>query len=735
MSVCESAATIELSYLTTTASFFYNGGCAMMKRQVACAVLSATLGVLMNTPSSPADEGLWLFNNPPKKQLKEKYGFDAGPEWYDHVMRSSVRFNSGGSGSFVSANGLVMTNHHVGADALQKMSDEKHNYLAEGFYAKTPAEEKKCLDLELNVLEEIVDVTKEVEAAVKPDMSSEDAFKARRAVMAKIEKESEDKTGLRSNVITLYQGGQYHLYRYKRYTDVRLVFAPEQQIAFFGGDPDNFEYPRYDLDICFFRVYENDKPLQCKHYFKWSQNGAADNELVFVSGNPGRTDRQNTMAELAYLRDFGYPFVLQRLNRMEVALMSWSQRSEENARRARDDLFGVQNSRKARDGGLAGLLDPALMARKQAQENKLRKAVAADPNLKNAADAWDRIAKAETKRRQVAKDYLMYEGRSGFNSQLFGTARTLLRAAEEFPKPNGERLREFVDSNKEPMKFQLFSEEPIYDDLEILTLTDSLTLLCYQYGEQNGLVKKVLAGKSPAARAAELVLGSKLGGSPGGRVSVGDAVALRKKLFEGGKEAVDACKDPMIELARLIDPESRKVRKVMDTEVDEVKRQAHSQIAKAAYAIEGDSVYPDATFTLRLSFGTVKGYEENGKQIPFETNFTGLYERSAQMKNKPPFDLPPRWEKQKDKLTLSTPLNFVFTADIIGGNSGSPVINKKAELVGIVFDGNIQSLVWDFIFDEKVGRSLAVHSAGIVEALRKVYEAHDLANELAGKKE
>jgi hypothetical protein len=682
----------------------------------------AVAGILLMTPSVLPDEGMWLFTNPPKRQLKEKYGFERDKAWYDHVMKSSVRFNSGGSGSFVSPDGLVMTNHHVGASDLQKMSDAQHNYLRDGFYAKTQAEEKKCEALELNVLQEIVDVTDEVNAAVKPDMKPDEAFAARRSIIAKITKESEEKTGLRSDVVTLYQGGQYHLYRFKRYTDIRLVFAPEKQIAFFGGDPDNFEYPRYDLDICFFRVYENDKPIKCEHYLKWSKAGAKDGELTFVSGHPGRTNRQNTMAELKYLREFGYPFVLQRLYRMEVEFSAWGARTEENQRRCEEMLFGIQNSRKARDGGLAGLLDPALMARKQSEEIRLREAVAADPKFKGAADAWDRIAEAEKKRLEHAKEYLMLEGAAGFNSDLFGIARTLVRAAEERPKPNGERLAEYADARLKSLEQQLFSEEPIYDDFEIVRLSDSLRLLCEQFGADNELVKKVLGGKSPRKQAADLILGSKL-----------RSVEIRKKLYEGGKGAVDASDDPMILLVKLIDPESRQVRKFIETEVDEVKRQSHAQIAKARYALNGDSDYPDATFTLRLSYGAVKGYEENGKKIPFETNFAGMYDWSNEHHDKYPFNLPPRWEKSKDKLDLSTPLNFVCTADIIGGNSGSPVINADAEVVGLIFDGNIQSLVLDFIYDDTEARAVAVHSRGIIEALRKVYEANDLADEITGR--
>jgi hypothetical protein len=673
-----------------------------------------------------ADEGMWLFSNPPRKILKDKYNFDPTEQWLEHVQKSSVRFNSGGSGSFVSANGLVMTNHHVGADCLQKLGDKDHNYLRDGFRARTPAEEKRCLDLELNVLMSIEDVTDKVNAAIKPDMTTEQAFSARRKITAQIEKESTEKTGLRSDVVTLYQGGQYHLYRFKRYTDIRLVFAPEQQIAFYGGDPDNFEYPRFDFDICLFRIYENDKPAKIEHYLKWSKAGARDNELIFVSGHPGRTDRLDTVAELKYMRDIGFPFLLERLNRMEVMLMAYSARSEENAREAKELLFGVQNSRKARVGGLAGLLDPALMSKKEAQEESLRRSVAERADLKEVASAWERIALAQKARAAAIKPYTVLEGSrggaAGFQSNLFEIARTLVRSAEERSKPNGERLPDFRDSNRPSLELALFSEEPIYDNYEIARLASSLTFLCQVMGYDTPLVKSVLDGKSPEDRAADLVNGCRL-----------KSVSERKRLYEGGKEAVDQASDPMIALARLVDPESRKVRKIIETEVEEVQRQAYGQIAKAKYAIEGANTYPDATFTLRLAFGVVKGYEEAGKQVPFETTFAGLYERAKEHHDKPPFDLPPRWAAKKDSLDLSTPFNFVSTADIIGGNSGSPVINRDAEVVGLIFDGNIQSLVLDFVYTEKQARAVAVHSRGITEALRKVYDAKELADELEGK--
>ncbi len=680
----------------------------------------ATALMFTSTNLIPADEGMWLFNNPPRQLLQKKYGFDPTSQWLEHVQRASVRFNSGGSGSFVSADGLVMTNHHVGADALQKMGDEKNNYLRDGFHAKTRDQERKCHDLELNVLMSIEDVTDRVNKAVKPGASAEDAFKARRAVMAEIEKESLDKTGLRSDVVTLYQGGQYHLYRFKKYTDVRLVFAPEQQIAFFGGDPDNFEYPRFDLDVCFFRVYEDDKPAKIEHHLKWSKAGAAENELVFVSGHPGRTSRQNTMAELEYMRDRQFPALMQLLNRREVLLTAYSGRSQENARRAKDELFGYQNSRKARDGGLAGLLDPALMARKAADEAKLREVVTKDAKLKDALTAWDRIAKAQQEIGQHALTFNVLERGQGFNSTLFGVSRTLLRAAEERPKPNADRLREFRESALESLTFELFSEEPLYEEYEILKLADSLTWMVGQWGSTHETVKKVLAGKSPQARAAEAVNGTKL-----------KDVALRKKLYEGGKAAVDAVKDPMIDLARLIDAEARAARKIIDLQT-EIKQQAHAQIASAKFAVEGTNTYPDATFTLRLAFGPVKGYQENGKKVAHQTTFAGLYERSQEHNAKPPFDLPPRWLERKGKLDLTTPFNFVCTADIIGGNSGSPVINKNAEVVGLIFDGNIQSLVLDFVFTEDQARAVSVHSQAIIEALRKVYDAGGLADELTG---
>jgi hypothetical protein len=566
---------------------------------------------------------------------------------------------------------------------------------------------------------EIEDVTEQVKAAVKPGLSSEEAFEARRGIIAKIESASKKKTGLRSNVVTLYQGNQYHLYRVKRYTDVRLVFAPEQQIAFYGGDPDNFAYPRFDLDVCLFRVYENGKPAKIEHYLKWSKGGARDEELVFVSGHPGRTNRLNTVAEVEYLRDKGYPYLLERLYRMEVMLKIFSDQGEEYRRKAKDSYFGVANSRKAREGGLAGLLDPEFMTKKRADEKAFRAAVARNPELKDVVKAWDTIAKAQKVRRANIKKYTLLEGGGAFNSLLFGYARTLVRAAEEYEKPNEKRLEEFGDAGKPSLEQALFSARPIYKDYETAKLANSLTWLCEQLGEDNKLVQQVLAGKSPRDRAGELIRGTKLN-DPG----------LRKKLYKGGKDAIDACQDPMILLARAVDAESRAVRTVLETQLQEPSQQAYDKIAKAKFAIEGTNTYPDATFTLRLSFGQVKGYEEDGKQIPFETTFAGLYERSKEHNNQEPFDVPERWLKRKDKLNLKTPFNFVCTADIIGGNSGSPVVNKDAEVVGLIFDGNIQSLVADFMYTEKQSRAVAVCSPAIVEALRAVYDAEPLAYEL-----
>lgn len=684
-------------------------------------LLSLFVFVLAGRPAR-GDEGMWLFNNPPLKQLKEKYQFEPTKEWLEHLQKSSVRFNSGGSGSFVSGNGLCITNHHVGLDTLQKISSEKNNYVRDGFYAKSQKDEVKATDLELNVLMSIEDVTDRVKGAVKPEMSPDDANKARGNAIAEIEKESRDKTGLRSDVITLYQGGQYHLYRYKRYDDVRLVFAPEEQIAFYGGDPDNFEYPRYDLDICIFRAYENGQPAKIEHYLKWNTKGPSDGELTFVSGNPGRTDRQLAVSELADLRDHEVPGLLSLFYRRETYLHAWGARSFENKRRAETSTRSAENNRKRYDGYLAGLLDPEIWRAIEDRQKKLTDA-------SNTAALFDKIKQAQDATEKVMPVYeyfeqfrgrpeMRYQAPRAFNSTLFQFARRLLRHGDEMTKPNGERFPEFRDSYKESLELEVFSGQPIHDDFEIVKLTDSLNDMTTRFGADDPMVKQVLAGKSPVDRATELVTGSKL-----------KDVAVRKQLYNGGASAVSAAKDPMIELARIIDGPARDARKVYEAQ-DEIKQQAYAEIAKARFAAEGTDSYPDATFTLRLSYGTVRGYQESGKQIPSITKTSGLYERGAEHNNQAPFDVPKRWLDRKSKLNPNTPFNFVSDADIIGGNSGSPVVNKNNEFVGIIFDGNIQSLVLDCIYTDKQARAVSTDSAAISEALEKVYDAKPLLDEL-----
>lgn len=678
------------------------------------------LAFLAITSIGYADEGMWVFNNLPRKQLKQKYDFEPTDAWIEHVMKSSVRFNSGGSGSFVSSTGLVLTNHHVGADTLHKVSSAQHDYYKEGFWAKSPADEPKAPDLELNVLQSIEDVTARVTAAVKPGLSATEAFAARRAVIATIEKESHDQTGLRSDVVTLYQGGQYHLYRYKKYTDIRLVWAPEFDIAFFGGDPDNFEYPRYDLDVCLFRAYEDDKPAKVEHFLKWSASGAGDGELVFVSGHPGKTDRLNTMAALKFDRDIRLPQTLDLLRRLEIMLQQFCQDGQDQARIGKEDLFGVQNSRKALLGQLAGLQDAGIMTQKEIAERTLRMRIDANPKLKATyGSAWDQIEKAKRVQAELLTEQTVLESGRGFGGSLFSIARMLVRLAEENEKPNTERLRGFSDAARSSLELELYSTAPIYEDVELAKLTDSLGYLTEKLGGDHPLVQKVLAGKGPATRAAELVGGSKL-----------KDVAERKRLAPGGRAAIEQSQDPLIKLARLVDPASRAVRKRFEEQVVEVERQAYSQIASALFEIEGPNRYPDATFTLRLSFGTVKGYTENGQMIPPWTTMEEAFDHADKHGNMAPWALPESWHKHRKQINPKTPFNFVSTCDIIGGNSGSPVINSAGEFVGIIFDGNIQSLVGDYVFDEAQNRAVSVHSSSILEAMRKIYGADALAAEL-----
>ncbi|MBV9878193.1 MAG: S46 family peptidase [Verrucomicrobia bacterium] len=674
-----------------------------------------------------ADDGLWLFNNPPAKQLQDKYHFAPTTAWLEHIQKSSVRVGRGGSGSFVSPDGLVLTNHHIGSDSLQNLSDATHNYLVDGFYARTSSEEKKCPGLELNVLQSIQDVTDRVNAAVQPSMNAGQAFLARNRVIADIERESQNTTGLHSEVVKLYGGGTYQLYRYKRYTDVRLAFAPEKRIGFFGGDPDNFEYPRFNLDICLFRAYENGQPAQVENYLKVNPQGPSEHDLVFVSGHPGRTNRQLTVSALTDLRDRVLPFQLQTLYRREVLLAAFGAHSLENQRRIDSDLFGIRNSRKRGDGQLASLLSSEFFAARIEDEKAFRAELENQPTLRPVLEAYNRIDQAETEMMKILVSGFLLEGDwrrrgLGFDSRLFRIARTLIRAAVERPKPNGERLAEYRDSNSAPLELQLFSPAPIYDDVEELELSDSLTDLAARLGPEDSLVKQILAGKSPGERARELVSGTKL-----------KDVEVRHQIYEGGAAALEGSSDPMIALATLVDPAARRFRRVFD-ESSETEQEAYAQIARARFALKGNEIYPDGTGTLRLSFGEVAGYEEDGKTVPAFTTFAGLYQRANDHQNREPFDLPPRWIDRHDKLNLGTRFNFVTTADVVGGNSGSPVVNEAGELVGLIFDGNIQSLAGDFAYSDEQSRSVAVDVAAIIEALEKMYDAKPLVDELvAGK--
>ncbi|QEG36996.1 S46 family peptidase [Bythopirellula goksoeyrii] len=672
----------------------------------------SVLACLHSAPHVQAGEGMWLFNDLPHEILKQEYDFDPTQEWADHIMLSSVRFSSGGSASFVSSNGLVITNHHVAADTLHKLSTPESNYYENGFLAAGPENELKAPDLELNQLVSIQDVTDRVNDAVADDLDAEESHKARRAAMSVIEQESLDETGLRSDVITLFGGAKYHLYRYKKYTDVRLVWAPESSAAFFGGDMDNFEFPRYNMDVTMFRVYEDGKPAKIDHYLKWSEHGAGDGEVVFVSGNPARTDRGLTTAALKTLRDNSLPSYLDYLCRMEVAIQQFCYQSPEHQRRGQDELFGIQNSRKAITGMLVGLQNPKFLAEKTTREEELLAKVRANPELEHYAEAWQEVADVQPEKRALLN------GGVDFRERYYEIAKELVLMAQEDQKPSEDRLREFSDSGRESLEHELFSPATIYDDLEVAKLSSQLSMFVEQRGGDDPLVVTALDGKNPFERAAQLIGESQL-----------NRVEYRRELAEGGVEAIKSSQDPMIQFFRSLEKEYRARRKKKES-LEEIERQAYSQIEEARVAVEGTSGYPDATFTLRLSFGVVKGYEEDGRDVPPWTTFAGAFAHQAAHEAKKPWILPPSWNEAKSRIDLKTPLNFVSTADIIGGNSGSPVVNRAGEFVGIIFDGNIQSLTADYMYDDAVSRAVSVHSSGIREALRSIYNAEELADQL-----
>jgi Peptidase S46 len=681
-------------------------------------LLAFLLGFITNM-SLFSDEGMWLFNDPPFALLSQRHNFTLTNPWLENACLSSVRFNNGGSGGFVSADGLIITNHHIGADSLQKLSTPTRDLLRDGFIAKNQADELPCPDLELNVLTGIEDVTEKVKAAVTSEMKPAEAFAARRSAMAAIEKESADRTGLRSDIVTLYQGGLYHLYRYKKYTEVKLVLAPESAIASFGGDVDNFEFPRHSLDFCLFRAYENGKPAKPAKFFKLAKNGPAEGDLVFVTGHPGTTNRLETLAKLIHRRDYFLPYSLARLRTYEAALIQFSASSPANSAIATTDLHRVANARKAFTGQYNGLLNPSIIQAKSLQENNILKAAEQEPEKDSP---WKSIADVQKKLALFETDYLLFERGDAFFSELFTIARHIVRMADELPLTSGKRLREYRDSNLDSLKFQLYSPAPIHSSLEQAKLATSLSFMAEKLGGAHPLVKIALADEPPSNRAASLVNGSKLFNPD-----------ERRKLVDGGKQAVLASNDPLIVLARAIDAKSRELRQRYEEEVEEPERQAYSEIARIRFKALGKNVAPDATFTLRLAFGIVRGYQLDDKEIPFQTTYKSLFDRHNLMQGKLPFDLPERWLKNRDKLNLSTPLNFASTADTIGGNSGSPVLNREGELIGVNFDRNRHGLVRNFVYTDVQARHIVVHTQGILESLRTIYQANDLIRELTSR--
>ena len=684
---------------------------------VALAVLVGALGVVPR-----AEEGFWPYNLVPKAAIKAKYKFDVTEQWLKHLQLATVSFG-GATGSIVSPQGLVLTNHHVGLRFLQQLSTAEKDYVKNGFYAPAVADELKVPGLSLRVLQSIEDVTARVTSAVTPAMTPTEMAAARQKAIQAVQ--GDPQQGVSKQVVPLYAGAVYHLYTYKVYSDVRLVFGVEYQTGFYGGDADNFTYPRYNIDVSMFRLYENDKPAQTPNYLKWSPKGSVENELIFTTGHPGSTQRLNTLAHFKYRRDLALPFSVASLEMREAAVKKWMALSAENARQSTSELFGIQNSLKSQRGQLKGLQDPGLMAKKEASEKRLRAELAKNPaKQQELGDAWDVIEKSIEVARQIDAERNFIANAGGLNSTLFAQARQMVRAAYGPPGAGGRGAGGRGGAGGPagaPGGGRGGAPAAINLAREKLNLTESLAFMQKYLGADHAIVKRILGGKTPEARAAELVDGTRLTDSE-----------IRVLLQAGGKATIDVSSDPMIVLARFLEADAQAVSKRFEDEVTAVQAAAYPKIGQAVFAVDGAKAYPDATGTLRLSYGTVKGYLEDGKKIPPYTYVAGLYERAAQHAGQPDYELAPKWVESKAALDPKTPFNFASTNDIVGGSSGSAVVNRKGELVGLIFDMNIQALPGYFIYDETVNRAVSVDSRAILEALRKVYKADALANEIAG---
>ena len=662
-----------------------------------------------------ADEGMWTFDNPPLKLWKERYGFEPTKEFLDNIRLASPKVNNSSAG-FVSPNGLIATNHHVAAGYIERVSSKERDLLKNGFLAKSQAEELKIPDASASVLVSYENVTERVQKAAG-DVN--DAAK-RSGEIANIEKDCP--AGLTCQVISFYSGGEYWLYRFKIYRDVRLVMAPEEQAAFFGGDLDNFTFPRHDLDFTFLRAYENDKPASTPNYFKWSETGAKEGEFVLVSGYPGSTARLLTISQLAYQRDIGNPLQKQVWETRRRALENYANLGAEQARQANPGLRSFANSLKRLAGQQEGLLNPRNFARKEAEEKDLRDKLAQKADLnRQYAPAWENIATAYKQLPPMA-NRLAFSNLAA--SRLATLAQQIVTYHIEVLKPNQQRYAEYRDQRLEALKNSLYSPAPIYVEMEEAALVDWLTEARKVLGPSDPFIKAALGDAEPAEVVRRAVRETKL-----------IDPAARRALIEGPATAIASSTDPMITLARRVEPIVRELRAWNEKNITDVETANGTKIAQARFAVYGKTIAPDANSQLRIEYGAVKGYEEDTTLVPYKTTFFGLYDRAFSFGEKSPFDLPESVKSRRDRVDLSTPLNFVYTADTIGGNSGSPVINRNGELVGLNFDSNLQKLsnrYW-YIEEGEGSRAVGVHSAGILEALRKVYDAGELANELIAK--